>query len=93
MFDLTIPGYVGLFIGAWGVANALSRLTGSLMAGLVRDVVASLTQNAVAAYLVVFGLEAAMLAVAIVMLFTIDADTFHQQVEAPSAVERAALTE
>ena len=29
MFDLTVPGEVGLYIGAWGVSNALSRLAGS----------------------------------------------------------------
>jgi MFS transporter, BCD family, chlorophyll transporter len=93
MFDLTIPGYVGLFIGAWGVSNALSRLTGSLMAGVVRDAVTQLTRNAVTGYLVVFGIEAIMLAVAIGMLVLIDVNAFHKQVETPSAVERVALAD
>lgn len=93
MFDLTLPGYVGLFIGAWGVSNALARLTGSLMAGIVRDLATGLTGNAVIGYLVVFGIEAAMLAVAIVMLLRIDVAAFHQQVETPSALERAALAD
>jgi BCD family chlorophyll transporter-like MFS transporter len=93
MFDLTIPGYVGLFIGAWGVSNALSRLVGTLMAGVVRDVATSLTQNAMTGYLLVFGIEAAMLAVAIGMLVRIDADAFHKQVETPSVVERVALAD
>jgi BCD family chlorophyll transporter-like MFS transporter len=93
MFDLTIPGYVGLFIGAWGVSNALSRLVGTLMAGVVRDAVTGLTQNALTGYLVVFGIEAAMLAVAIGMLFIINVEAFHKQVEAPSVVERVALAD
>jgi BCD family chlorophyll transporter-like MFS transporter len=93
MFDLTLPGYVGLFIGAWGVSNALSRLVGTLMAGIVRDVVSSLTHSAVSGYLVVFGIESAMLAVAVAMLVNIDVDSFHKQVEAPSAVERVALAD
>jgi len=93
MFDLTIPGYVGLFIGAWGVSNALSRLTGSLMAGVVRDLATSLTQNAMTGYLLVFGIEAVMLAVAIGMLVRIDAEAFHKQVETPSVVERVALAD
>jgi BCD family chlorophyll transporter-like MFS transporter len=93
MFDLTLPGYVGLFIGAWGVSNALSRLVGTLMAGIVRDVVTSLTHSAVSGYLVVFGIEAAMLAVAIVMLTSIDVSSFHKQVDTPSAVERVALAD
>jgi BCD family chlorophyll transporter-like MFS transporter len=93
MFDLTIPGYVGLFIGAWGVSNALSRLVGTLMAGIVRDLATSLTHNALTGYLVVFGLESAMLAAAIGMLVIIDAEAFHQQVEVPSVLERVALAD
>lgn len=93
MFDLTIPGYVGLFIGAWGVSNALSRLTGTLMAGIVRDGVTLLAGDALTGYLVVFGIEAAMLAVAAVLLLGINAQKFHQQVETPSVLERAALAD
>ncbi len=93
MFDLTLPGYAGLFIGAWGVSNALSRLIGTLMAGIVRDAVTGLTRNAESGYLVVFGLEALMLVAAVVMLVSIDVDSFHKQVESPSAVERIALAD
>lgn len=93
MFDLTIPGYVGLFIGAWGVSNALSRLIGTLMAGIVRDGVTILAGDALTGYLVVFGIEAAMLVVAAVLLLGINAQKFHRQVETPSAIERAALAD
>jgi len=93
MFDLTIPGYVGLFIGAWGVANALSRLTGTLMAGIVRDGVTFLAGDALLGYLVVFGIEAVMLAVAAILLMGINVQKFHQQVETPSIAERAALAD
>jgi BCD family chlorophyll transporter-like MFS transporter len=93
MFDLTLPGYTGLFIGAWGVSNALSRLLGTMMAGVVRDAVTGLTHNLVGGYLVVFGLEAAMLVVAVFMLIRIDVESFHKQVEAPSVLERVALAD
>ena len=93
MFDLTLPGYMGLFIGAWGVANALSRLAANLMAGVVRDAAAALTQNLISGYLVVFGIEAAILVVAIGMLFKIDSTSFHNQVKTPSALERAAIAD
>ncbi len=93
MFDLTLPGYIGLFIGAWGVSNALSRLVGTLMAGVVRDGVTALTHNLIAGYLVVFGIEASMLAVAVFMLTRIDVESFHKQVEAPSVLERVALAD
>ncbi|MDX9992190.1 MAG: BCD family MFS transporter [Anaerolineales bacterium] len=93
MFDLTLPGYVGLFIGAWGVSNALSRLVGTMMAGVVRDVVSLTTSNALFGYMIVFGIEALMLAAAAFMLTRIDIQAFQRQVEIPSAVERAALSD
>lgn len=93
MFDLTLPGYVGLFIGAWGVSNALSRLVGTLMAGIVRDLATLITENALLGYMIVFGLEALMLAAAAFMLTRIDTNTFHHQIEIPSAVERVALSD
>lgn len=93
MFDLTLPGYVGLFIGAWGVSNALSRLVGTMMAGIVRDLATLLTENALSGYVIVFGIEALMLAFAAWMLTRIDTNAFQRQVEIPSAVERVALTD
>jgi len=93
MFDLTLPGYVGLFIGAWGVSNALSRLVGTLMAGIVRDLATLITERAILGYVIVFSIEALMLAVAAFMLTRIDTSAFQRQVEIPSAVERVALSD
>ena len=39
MLDMTTAQNVGLFIGAWGMADALARLTGSVLSGAVRDLV------------------------------------------------------
>jgi MFS transporter, BCD family, chlorophyll transporter len=36
MLDMTTTR-VGLFIGAWGMAEAFARMTGSVMSGAVRD--------------------------------------------------------
>jgi len=93
MFDLTLPGYVGLFIGAWGVSNALSRLVGTLLAGVVRDAVTVLTNSPVGGYLVVFGVESAILIVAVFMLTRIDVNSFRKQMETPSVMELAALAD
>jgi BCD family chlorophyll transporter-like MFS transporter len=92
MFDLTVPGMVGLYIGAWGFSNALSRLTGSVLGGVVRDVVTQVTGNALSGYLVVFSIEALMLLIAAVMLYQIDVKAFRRQVEEPSFVEKVAMT-
>jgi len=91
MFDLTMPGMVGLYIGAWGFSNALSRLTGSILGGVVRDVVTQATGQALSGYLVVFSIEALMLFVAAFMLYRIDVNAFKKQIEEPSYVEKVAL--
>jgi BCD family chlorophyll transporter-like MFS transporter len=92
MFDLTIPGMVGLYIGAWGFSNALSRLVGSVLGGVVRDVVTQATGVALSGYLVVFSIEALMLLIATVMLYRINVNAFKKQVEEPSFVEKLAIT-
>ncbi|MEW6242529.1 MAG: MFS transporter, partial [Chloroflexota bacterium] len=93
MFDLTAPGKVGLFIGAWGFSNALSRLTGSVLGGVVRDVATQITQNAVIGYVVVFTIEALLLVVAASLIYRIDVSAFKIKAEAPSVVERAAMAD
>jgi BCD family chlorophyll transporter-like MFS transporter len=91
MFDLTVPGMVGLYIGAWGFSNALSRLTGSILGGVVRDVVTQASGNALSGYLVVFSIEATMLLIAAIMLYRIDVNAFQKQAHEPSFTEKVAL--
>jgi BCD family chlorophyll transporter-like MFS transporter len=91
MFDLTIPGMVGLYIGAWGFANALSRLVGSVLGGVVRDVVTQVTGRALSGYLIVFSIEALMLLIATVMLYRINVNAFKKQVEELPFVEKVAI--
>ncbi len=91
MFELTVPGEVGLYIGAWGVSNALSRLVGSVLGGVLRDAVSQLSGSPLAGYLAVFGIEALMLLAAALMLVRIDTAAFRLQAEAPSFAEKVAL--
>ncbi|HSA99103.1 MAG TPA: BCD family MFS transporter [Anaerolineales bacterium] len=91
MFDLTVPGMVGLYIGAWGFSNALSRLTGSVLGGVVRDVVTQATGIALSGYLVVFSIEALLLLIAALMLYRIDVGAFKKQVQEPSFPEKVAM--
>lgn len=92
MFDLTVPEKVGLYIGAWGFSNGLSRLTGLLMAGVVADLATRVTGSALSGYLVVFGIEALMLLAAVFMLTRIDVGTFREKADEPSFAEKVALT-
>jgi len=82
---------MGLFIGAWGMSNALSRLVGSVLGGAVRDMVSRFAQDAVIGYAVVFIIEAVMLAVSLLLLRGIDVKSFRRQTQSHSFVERAAL--
>ncbi len=92
MLDMTAPENVGLYMGAWGMANALSRLVGQMMSGVVRDSIASLAQNVVLSYVVVFVLLALCLFVSLFMLGRINVAAFQSGADRSlSLVERAAL--
>jgi BCD family chlorophyll transporter-like MFS transporter len=91
MYNLTVREEVGLYIGAWGFSNGLSRGVGLLMAGIVADVFTQLTGNALSGYLVVFSLEALMLVIAAIMLYRIDVSAFHKRAHETSYVEKVAI--
>ncbi len=91
MFDLTVPEQVGLYIGAWGFSNGLSRLTGLFLAGIVADVGTQVTGSAMNGYLIVFGIEALMLLSAALMFSRIDVAAFHKRAAEPAFTEKIAL--
>lgn len=91
MLDMTTPRSVGLFIGAWGMANAFSRLGGSLLGGVLRDLVTHVTGTAVLGYGVVFALETVLLAAAVLLFTRVSVADFQQQAVERSVVERASM--
>jgi BCD family chlorophyll transporter-like MFS transporter len=91
MLDMTTPEKVGLFIGAWGMSNAVSRLVGTVLGGALRDVVNQLAQNPLTGYILVFGIEAALVALSLLLLQRIDVSAFRRQAQQPSIVERVAI--
>ena len=92
MLDMTVPGKVGLFIGVWGMANAVSRLFGSVLSGVVRDLINQLARDPVIGYVVVFLLMAGLLLASLALLHSIDVSAFRRQAAEPSLIERAAAT-
>lgn len=76
MLDMTTPEQVGLFIGAWGIADAAARGAGALLGGVVRDAITLTTSSAGNGYISVFLLEALMLGVALLLLRRIDVGAF-----------------
>jgi BCD family chlorophyll transporter-like MFS transporter len=90
MLDMT-TARVGLFMGTWGMAEALARGLGALLSGGLRDAFGALTGNAVLGYVVVFAAQALMVAVTLLMLRRIDVPRFQQEAAPLDAMERAAL--
>ncbi len=91
MLDLTVPEKVGLYIGAWGFSNGLSRLTGLLLAGILADAFTRLTGRPLTGYLVVFGVEALMLLAAAAMLARIDVAAFRRRAQETPFTEKIAI--
>ncbi len=68
----TTPSRAGLLMGVWGMANLLGRASGTLIGGVVVEVMQSLTGNAFTAYATVFGLELVLLGVALWLTFQLN---------------------
>jgi BCD family chlorophyll transporter-like MFS transporter len=90
MLDMTLAGRVGAFIGAWGMADALARLLGTLLSGVVRDSVMVLTGSPAAGYVTVFLIEAAALGVSLLLLRRLNVARFRND-GGPSFAELTAL--
>ncbi len=94
MLDMTSPGKVGLYIGIWGMANATSRLIGSMIGGALRDALTRLLNDPVLAYVCVFFGMALLMVISLWMLSRIDVSVFRQRAEQQlSVLERAAFTD
>lgn len=79
MLDMTTAEQIGLFIGAWGIADALARGTGMLLGGVMRDVVTALTGDLSSGYISVFLIEAGLLACSLLLLRSIDVRAFRSR--------------
>jgi BCD family chlorophyll transporter-like MFS transporter len=86
MLDMTVEGRVGLFMGAWGMADAIARLGGNVLSGALRDLVTRLSRDPVLGYISVFGFLALLLVVSLIVLPRISVSTFQR--EARMAVNR-----
>ncbi len=90
MLDMTTAEQVGLFIGAWGVADAMARGVGTLLGGVMRDVIGHMSGSAVSGYVSVFLIEALLLGISLVLLQRIDVTAFRSR--QPSLTELVAIT-
>ncbi|MBP1694239.1 MAG: major facilitator superfamily transporter [Chloroflexi bacterium] len=95
MLDMTVPGKVGLFIGAWGAASAFARLLGSFTTALVRDLSRLAPEGSTYGYVAAFLIEAGFLAASLFMLRQINVGVFKRHATeseyVPAVIERAAV--
>jgi BCD family chlorophyll transporter-like MFS transporter len=88
MLDMTVPGQVGVFVGAWGMADALARLLGTVLSGVVRDsVTALLSGEKLLGYVVVFLLQSLAMLLSLAMLPRLSVARFQEQAANPSPTE------
>ncbi len=78
MLDMTVAQNVGLYMGAWGVANFVAQSLGTVGGALLRDIAYRLTGNVSLGYMVVFALEIAGLVAALLLFRTITVENFQR---------------
>jgi BCD family chlorophyll transporter-like MFS transporter len=93
MMDMTDPEHAGLFMGAWGTAQAFGNGFGTLAAGIARDAALALTGSSLAGYLLVFAGEIVLLLSAIVLLMRVDVRAFRGEQPARPAELLAATAD
>ena len=86
MLDLTMAAAAGTFIGAWGVAQALSRACATLFGGVLLSIGKALFDNLTLAYGVVFGSQIGVLMLAIYLLQRVSVSQFQQDTTETMAV-------
>jgi BCD family chlorophyll transporter-like MFS transporter len=82
MLDLTIAETAGTFIGAWGLAQAMSRGLATVLGGAVLNFGKVIFPLPVFAYGVVFILQAIGLLVAIALLSRVNIREFQDNAQA-----------
>ncbi|MGB8700711.1 MAG: BCD family MFS transporter [Thermosynechococcaceae cyanobacterium] len=82
MLDLTAAETAGTFIGAWGVAQALSQASATVLGGLLLDVGRALFQaQPVLAYGLVFAVEALCMVAAVTLLNRVNVAEFRDRTQ------------
>lgn len=76
MLDLTAAETAGTFIGAWGLAQAMSQAFATVAGGIVLDIARGVFGVPVLAYGTVFALESLGMLLAVWLLSRVDVEEF-----------------
>ena len=80
MMDFTVQQQVGLFMGAWTLAQALANGLGSVGGGVLHDLGLALFASEAGAYALVFGVEALGSLAILSLLLRVDVSRFRREV-------------
>jgi BCD family chlorophyll transporter-like MFS transporter len=78
MLDLTAAKTAGTFIGAWGLAQAMSRGLATLIGGIILDIGKSIFAAPLLSYGLVFAIQIVGMILAIAILERVDVKEFQQ---------------
>ena len=78
MLDLTAAKTAGTFIGAWGLAQAMSRGLATLIGGIILDIGKSIFAAPLLSYGLVFAIQAVGMILAIAILERVDVKEFKE---------------
>lgn len=81
MMDMTTRENAGLFMGLWGMGQAIANFVANAAGGAIRDVALWITQNHYVGYATAFGIEVLGLIAAIMILRGIDIHEFQTKTE------------
>jgi len=79
MVDMTTAKNAGLFMGVWGMAQALANFLANTVCGGIRDVSLWLTGNQYVGYAAAFSVEVLALIAAVIVLRSIDITEFKRK--------------
>jgi MFS transporter, BCD family, chlorophyll transporter len=79
MVDMTTRENAGLFMGIWGMGQALANFVANTIGGAIRDVALFITGNAYIGYSAAFTVEIIGLIAAILILRQLDIREFHSK--------------
>lgn len=78
MLDLTAASTAGTFIGAWGLAQAMSRGLATFVGGIILDIGKFIFSSSLLSYSLVFATQAVGMFLAIIILDRVDVKEFKE---------------
>jgi BCD family chlorophyll transporter-like MFS transporter len=85
MMNMTDERHAGVFLGAWGLAQAVGVGSGNIIGGILRDLGLIVFGSQLAGYFTAFVFEIALLLAAIPVLWTLSVDRFLDRSQTVSA--------